>query len=638
MGQRWLKWLPESSDADMARLRALLREAPEIGQIEQLSALEWGPTGLRLLAKCAAAINASPNMSAEYSARGFVKLKALIFSNASALHLADPIIASGLRHRLLIETMMVEYEEPEAFLTRESAAVRAFSPDIVLINYDVSAFSLRAPLGAPHLAQQCADAAAERLASIRRAVQEQLARTVLLQTVTPDPGQSRLNMDRGLAGSHRDLVARLNDAVAELARTNGDLVLDTAAIAASVGLENWTSRKYWVTAKYPVAPDAVPLYADHFCKLAAVIAGKSRRVLVLDLDNTLWGGIVGDDGKENLALGGGSALGESHRDIQLMAKDLRQRGIVLCVSSKNEESVALDAFRTHPEMVLTEDDIAMFQINWSDKAANIKAMSESLSLGLNSFVFLDDNPAERSRVRNALPEVAVPELPKDVSEWVPVFQSACYFEALNYSEEDAARANYYKNNALRAQTLEKFADHDAYLASLKMEMEIKPFDAAGRVRIVQLIAKSNQFNLTTLRRSDGEVAALENKSGAVTFQVRLRDQFGDNGMISVIVGGICEGVLEIDTWLMSCRVLGRRVEEKILDALVESARAAGAGTITGSYFPTSKNAMVRNHYAGLGFDLIEEMPDGSTRWKLDVAGYRPKNPPIKTANLSAIAA
>lgn len=632
MAKRWLKWLPEPSESDLARLRALSGAGIDLGSLDQLAAMEWGNAGLRHLAKASSTILGNTVLSSAATERGYVKFRVLIFSNASAQHLAEPIQGSAMRHRLLAETLIAEYEEPEAFLVRERERVRTFAPDAVLINYDAHAFGLTSQLGSPERALETVAAASARLASIREAVKNAVGKSVVLQTIVSDPTKSRLHMDWGLAGSHSDLLRGLNNALGELARQNGDLILDVAGLAAQVGLENWQSRKYWVAAKYPFAPDAVPLYADHLCRLLAVLAGKSRRVLVLDLDNTLWGGIVGDDGKENLQLGSGSAAGEAHRDIQLMAKDLHERGIVLCISSKNDESIALDAFRTHPEMVLTEDDIAMFQINWSDKAANIKAMSDNLSLGLNSFVFLDDNPAERSRVRDALPEVAVPELPIDVSEWLPVFHSACYFETSSFSQEDAQRTAFYRANSLRAQKLDCFADHDTYLKSLAMEMDVRPFDAVGRARIAQLIAKSNQFNLTTKRRSESEISDIENDPGMFTYQIRLRDQFGDNGMISIVIAKATGSFLEIDTWLMSCRVLGRKIEEKVLDVIVSQASVAGFQSIIGTFLPSAKNAMVRDHYSALGFRLLEELADGMSQWILDVTTYKLKDPPILVLN------
>jgi FkbH-like protein len=342
----------------------------------------------------------------------------------------------------------------------------------------------------------------------------------------------------------------------------------------------------------------------------------------------MWGGIVGDDGIEGLALGSGSALGEAHSALQRMALSLKQRGIILCVSSKNDETIALDAFRNHPEMILKEDDIVAFRVNWDDKAANIKAIADTIDLGLDAFVFLDDNPAERKRVRDALPSVAVPELPEDPSDWLSVFQAAGYFEQAGFSQEDQLRAGFYKANALRAAQLERIGDHDDYLRSLGMTLSIAPFDSAGRKRIAQLISKSNQFNLTTRRYSETEIAALQSDPNVFTLQARLEDIFGDNGMISAVICRQTSQCWEVDSWLMSCRVLGRRVEETILQYLVGQARARGITEIVGRYIPTAKNGLVREHFSRLGFAQTGSQ-NGETTWQLVISDYREKNLPLK---------
>jgi len=436
-------------------------------------------------------------------------------------------------------------------------------------------------------------------------------------------------MDLGLAGSPRHLRSEFNRRLAELSRQTSCLLLDVNGVAELVGQSAWSAARFWYAAKYPFAPPMIPLYADHVMRILAAQLGRSRRVLVLDLDNTLWGGVVGDDGMEGLSLGTGTLLGETYTALQRMALSYKERGIILCVSSKNDETIALDAFRNHPEMVLKEEDIVAFRVNWDDKAANIKAIAGMTDLGLESFVFLDDNPAERKRVRDALPAVAVPELPDDPSEWIAVFQSAGYFEQASFSREDQLRAGFYKANARRAAQLERIGNHDDYLRSLDMTLSIAPFDQSGRKRIAQLIAKSNQFNLTTRRYSEDEVAAVQTDRGAVTVQARLADMFGDNGMISTVICRQHDESLEIDSWIMSCRVLGRRVEEAILQHLVHQAKSQAAIDLIGRYVPTARNGLVRDHYEKLGFSKVNTDADGTTVWRLVVDDYRDKDLPMK---------
>jgi FkbH-like protein len=620
-----MKWLPQPNASDIDYSRNLSKKNIDVDSLVRLAQLDWDAGGLRRLAGYAARMR----QSAEAGRGNLHPVRALIFCNATAKHLTETLVGTGIRHGLLLDTMIAEYEEPEAFLVRNRESVIAFAPDIAIVALDVHAFALRPMLGDADAADEAAGRVVARLRAVRDQLRAALGKPVVFQTITPDPEQSRLHVDRFVPGSHKDLVNRTNAKIADFVGDSGELVLDVAAIAATVGLDNWTSARHWALAKYQFAPDMAPLYAEHLARLIGLRLGKSRRVLVLDLDNTLWGGIVGDDGKENLVLGPGSPVGEAHCAIQWMAKSLRERGIVLCVSSKNEESVALDAFRTHPEMVLDEQDIAVFQINWKDKAANLTALSQILNLGLDSFVFLDDNPAERAQIRFALPEVAVPELPNDVTEWLAVFQAACYFETTGFTQEDRERAGYYRANAMRAAQLQSSAGQEDYLRSLDMEMEIASFDAVGRKRIAQLIAKSNQFNLTTKRYSEADVAAAESDPKRIALQIRLRDIFGDNGMISVVIADRRENSLDIETWLMSCRVLGRGVPEAVLDWLVAEARRLGKRFIRGTFIPTKKNMMVAGHYRVLGFDLVDEKPDATTYWQLSVDGYRDKQPPIR---------
>ena len=545
--------------------------------------------------------SAPANFAAEARKHGLVPVRILILSASTVSHISDALIGTAIRFKFLLDVTIAEYEEPEPWLDRNSGALKNNPPDFVLVASDNRMLKLASPLGDEAAAEQIVEAAIARIGRIAEVAEAATARPVILQTLAGDPDAIQFNMDLGLPGSPRFLAGEFNRRLALKARQDSRLVLDVNALAGLVGQSAWSAGRYWYAAKYPFATAMIPLYADNVMRILAAQMGRSRRVLVLDLDNTMWGGIVGDDGIEGLALGNGSALGEAHSALQRMALSLKERGIILCVSSKNDEAIALDAFRNHPEMILKEDDIVAFRVNWEDKAANIKAISEAIDLGLDSFVFLDDNPAERKRVRDALPAVAVPELPEDPGDWLPVFQAAGYFEQAGFSKEDQQRAGFYKANALRAAQLERIGDHDDYLRSLGMTLSIAPFDSAGRKRIAQLISKSNQFNLTTRRYSEAEIAALQSRPDVFTVQARLADIFGDNGMISTVICRQAGQCWEVDSWIMSCRVLGRRVEETILQYLVEQARQRGITAIIGRYIPTAKNGLVRDHFSRLGF-------------------------------------
>jgi FkbH-like protein len=423
-----------------------------------------------------------------------------------------------------------------------------------------------------------------------------------------------------MPGTQRRVIGKLNQAIGDSVAGTTDLLLDVAGLAETVGLETWHSPALWNMAKLPCDVSCMPIYAEHVARLLAALRGKSRKCLILDLDNTVWGGVIGDDGLQGIAIAQGDASGEAHLAVQKLALQLRQRGIVLAVSSKNTDEIARKPFREHPEMLLKEDHLAVFQANWNDKATNIKAIAQELSLGLDAMVFLDDNPVERGLVREMLPQVAVPEVPDDPAQFARTLAAAGYFEALAFSAEDRTRAEMYQTNARRVELQKQAGDLDAYLASLDMEIDFAPFDGIGRARISQLINKSNQFNLTTRRYSEAEVAAAEEDPNVFTLQVRLIDSFGDNGMISVIICRTAEpGVWAIDTWLMSCRVLGRKVEQMVLREIIARACEAGIETLIGTYSPTEKNDLVREHYQKLGFTKMDDRADGSTLWKMSTA-------------------
>jgi FkbH-like protein len=419
----------------------------------------------------------------------------------------------------------------------------------------------------------------------------------------------------------RRLLERLNHRLAEDVRKAGDLILDTASLAAAVGVDEWYDDVYWATSKLPFAQAFVPLYADCVWRVVAAARGKARKCLVLDLDNTVWGGVIGDDGISGIVIGNGNPTGEAFLAVQRLALALRQRGVLLAVSSKNEEAAARAPFQSHPEMLLRESHIAVFQANWIDKASNLRSIANTLNIGLDALVLLDDNPAERALIRRELPEVAVPDLPTDPAHYPRILAWAGYFETVSYSTEDAERAQYYASNAKRAELAATTTDMDGYLASLEMVMTVLPFGPIGRSRIAQLINKTNQFNLTTRRYTEQQVAALEEDQTVVALQVRLTDTFGDNGMISVVIGIPDGDVLDIDTWLMSCRVLNRGVERALLNVLVGIARARGYKHLRGHYRPTQKNDLVREHYGRLGFTLTSEDGDGSL-WHLPLGTFQ----------------
>lgn len=548
-----------------------------------------------------------------------IPLKLGILANGTIDLAINALCVAAARHGLLLEIITADYGTFIQEALDPASRMNAARCDVVLVALDYRAFPLAPSPGDAAAAAASVEEAIRLLNRIRTGISASGA-ICILQTLATPAEVLFGSLDRSLPGTLRHLIDAFNRRLAAGFDGIPDTLLDVAAVAETVGLANWHSPGQWNLAKLPFANGFVPLYADHVGRLLAAMRGKARRCLVLDLDNTLWGGIVGDDGLHGISLAEGDAVGEAYRSVQYLALALRERGIVLAVSSKNTDEVARRVFREHPEMLIREEHIAVFQANWDDKATNIKAIADTLALGLESIVFLDDNPVERGLVREILPQVAVPELPEDPALYARTLAAAGYFEATVFSQEDRLRATYYEGNAHRANLQVQAGDIDAYLASLEMEITFAPFDRTGRTRIAQLINKSNQFNLTTRRYSETEVAACEADPTCTTLQVRLADRFGDNGMISVI---ICrtrsEATWEIDTWLMSCRVLGRGVEQMVLRELLRQASNIGIRKLIGIYRPTERNALVRDHYARLGFTQIKGDEGGVTWWALDAA-------------------
>jgi FkbH-like protein len=422
-----------------------------------------------------------------------------------------------------------------------------------------------------------------------------------------------------------NFLLRLNAEFAAYARKHSRfLINDILYLCAQVGLNAWHEHNYWYNFHMALSPTATLALARNVAAIVKSAYGKSKKCLVLDLDNTLWGGIIGDDGLENLLLGRDHPVGEAYLNFQEYVKNLQRRGIILAVCSKNDPENAKEGF-THPDSVLKLEDFAAFQANWNPKPDNIREIATELNVGLDSLVFVDDNPAERTFVAQQLPEVAVPDVGSDVSRFAEVLEKEHYFEAEKVVQEDLSRAGFYVSNAQRSAAQAAFSNYGEYLASLEMTAEIGPFLPVYLERITQLINKTNQFNLTTRRYTSAEMEAIGGNAGILTLYGRLTDRFGDNGLVSVLIGRIADTTLEMELWLMSCRVLNREMELAMFDALVEKCRARGIREIVGVYIASKKNGMVAGHYSGLGFSRIEGSSDGRDLWSYAVPEvYSPK--------------
>lgn len=550
-----------------------------------------------------------------------------LISNATTQLITPVLIGTALRFGISLDIVEAEYNQVAQEAFSAESVFSSYKLDAIIVAIDFHGLPFAPCPGEISLADERLKNCMSYIKNIVGSLRAKTNAQIILQNFAEPSERLFGSYEARLPGTLAWLISRINDEL-DIIISDDTFILDIEGLASNIGLLSWHDPMLWNMAKLPFSQKYTPIYSEYVCRILAARLGKSRRCLILDLDNTLWGGIIGDDGVEGILIGHGDPTGEAHLDIQQTALDLRARGVVLAVSSKNEDSIARRPFREHPDMVLHEEHIAVFQANWLDKASNIRAIAETLSLGLDSMVFLDDNPAERMQVRKELPEVAIPELPNDPALFSRILLTAGYFEANTFSAEDSKRAAFYQDNAKRTQILNQSSDIEDYLQSLEMEISFSPFDATGRPRITQLINKSNQFNLTTKRYSEAEVRDIEKNQKFYTAQIRLKDVLGDNGMISVLICKKDSQIWEIDTWLMSCRVLGRRVEFAVLQEVITQAKKLGVKKLVGTYIPTDRNMIVKDHYKKLGFKKVPS--DGVIDvWDLDVSKYKFQALPIK---------
>ena len=421
-----------------------------------------------------------------------------------------------------------------------------------------------------------------------------------------------------------NFVNRLNAAFAEQALVREDLFIsDLNYAAADYGLRKWADPYYWNMYKYCMCFDAIPYFAFTVSNMIKSVFGKNKKALALDLDNTLWGGVVGDDGPEGIQIGQETGTAQSYYEFQQYISYLKSLGIILTVCSKNDEENALEGL-SHPEGVLKPDQFAVIKANWDNKDRNLIQIASELNILPESIVFIDDNPVERNIVETHIPDIQAPVM-DSVENYIINLDRNGYFEVTSFNTDDLKRNDMYRENAMREAAKAAFSDYGEYLDSLEMTAEIREFIPTYLDRITQLTNKSNQFNLTTRRYTREEIELVSKDPDHICLYGKLTDKFGDNGVVSVVIGHIAGTALDMELWLMSCRVLKRNMEHAMLDELVERAARKGIETIRGYYYPTKKNGMVRELYRDFGFQKISEDKEGNTIWELPVAGYQKQN-------------
>ena len=621
-----MSWLPVADDF-RGDLRAALDQAMPTDALDGLAALAARRLGFLETVQLDRAL-ARLDLK---EAPGFQPVRLAILASSTVDHLPPAIRVAGLRRRLLIEVHSGAYGQYRQDLLDADSALHRFAPQAVLFS-----LSAREAIAGVALTASAAevDGAIGRfvseLRSLWRKAREIGGAAIIQQTFIDVSDPLFGGYDRMVPGAPATVIARLNGQMCEAAAADGVLILDVARASHRDGIDAWFDVGRWLQGKLEIAPQAAPLYGELVARILAALRGLSKKCLVLDLDNTLWGGVIGDDGLDGIVLGEGSAAGEAHLALQHYAKQLKERGVILAVCSKNDAKIAEAAFNDHPEMVLRRSDFAAFQANWDDKAQNLKAIATRLNIGIDSLVFVDDNPIERARIRQSLPMVSVPELPDDAAHYVRCLADAGYFEAVAFTADDRSRAEQYAANAEREALLGSAESVDDFLRGLDMTAVYGPFTAVDHARVVQLINKTNQFNTTTRRYAGEEVARIMEDPDSVTLQFRLLDRLGDNGLISTMIlrpTAAEDDVLEVENWVMSCRVFGRELEFEVMNVAVEAARARGARALVAEYIPTPKNDVISKLYPSLGFTEVGRPApaNGATRWRLDLTNYVTRN-------------
>ncbi len=552
-------------------------------------------------------------------------LKIALLADVSTQHLAPLLRVLFADHGLDAQIYEAGFDTIHLEAYNPDSQLYAFAPQIVVILQTVT--KLRAhyyDFGGDR--SGFAKAQADDIESVWRAIQTRLQVPLIQSTFVVPVERPHGNFSRKVAGNLQGAVLDLNREICLRAQDHSSVfICDIDHIAAWCGRRHFLDEKLWALAKSLGALEHLPEVAQSIVDISLATSGRAIKCVVLDLDNTLWGGVVGDDGLEGIGLGDLDE-GGAFRSLQLFLRELHRRGIILAVCSKNNENTARRVFREHPDMVLREEHIAVFVANWEDKAGNIARIREKLNIGYDSMVFLDDNPFERNLVRQLIPQILVPELPEDPALYVRAICELNLFESAGQSELDAKRTQMYQVQEQREAEMKHFSDINAYLKSLETCIDFRRFAPQNLSRIAQLIQRSNQFNLTTHRHAEAQCAAfMRDTATYFPFSLSVRDRFGDFGLVNVVILRKREDEVEIDTFLMSCRVLQRGVEQFAMNKIFEYARRAGCRRVRGRYIPTAKNSMVEGFFAQFSFEPVP-VQDGQpgTAWCLDVDRYVPR--------------
>ena len=563
------------------------------------------------------------NLKRDFS--GFKKIKLALLGDSATQHLTQVIRGYGYEVGFELEVFEADYDQVDRQVLYKASELYQSQPEYVILIQ--SAQKLKKKFYATDISRRhlFAQAEAERFSGLAAELSKNIPRVKIILA-------NFMELNDNVFGQYANKtemsllyqIRQLNCALMTLAiNTKNLFICDIASLTNVFGQTAAVDNRNYIYADMTFGLDFLPNIAKNIVDIVQAASGAARKCLILDLDNTLWGGIIGDDGVENIQIGD-LEQGKAFTELQYWARELGRRGIMLAICSKNDENVAKIPFEKHPDMVLKLEDIAIFVANWESKVDNIKKIKSFLNIGYDAIVFIDDNPYERGVVKHHLPDVTVPDLPEDPADYLSFICGLNLFETTAYTQDDRERTAYFQQELKREMTQCSFTDERDFIKSLGMACEIHPFSTFNFPRAAQLLQRSNQFNLRTIRYTEEDLNNLSNSDAHLSWTFSIDDQFGSYGLISLIIGCIGGDELFIDTWIMSCRVLKRGVESLALNEIVSDARSLGVKRIRGEYIPTAKNTLVKEHYRNLGFT-----EDGNGQWVLDVAGYPPREHFIK---------
>ena len=527
---------------------------------------------------------------------------------------------------IFYETEYNKYYEEALFGKR----LEEFKPDIIYLYVNEKNIKYPSIINSNEEINEIYDMETRKIEEIWKSLNKKFS-CIIIQNNFELP-QYRLigNSSNYLMGGRVNYINKLNDFISKKVNEYSNLYInDLNYLSALVGLEQWYDEFLWFNYKYAISFKGIAYVAHSVASIIKSIFGKNKKVITLDLDNTLWGGVIGDDGINGIKIGSETAIGESYLDFQKYLKNLKNLGIILSINSKNDFKNVKEVLENHPSMLLKEDDFSSIRANWNLKSKNIIEIAKEINVGEDSIVFLDDNPTERELVETQVDGVSVPNIGNKSDKYIDFIDRNNYFEILSISKEDLERKSYYEGNKNRQKQEANFKNYEEFLDSLNMVAEIEKSKEVYLDRIYQLINKTYQFNLTTKRYTKVEVEKVFKNPNKILLYGRLKDKFGDNGLISVIIGEKEDKKLYIPLWIMSCRVLKREMEKAMLDKLVEIAKKMKIEILVGEYIPSSKNGMVKEHYKELGFKEICKKENETTIWELNVENYKNQNKLIK---------